>query len=345
MTELMAGLMIGGALFLAVYFVAGRRRRRRIEELTIYLENVNVSGEGTILQRKEDEFSLLEDEIYKTVTTLYRTRETALAAKENYAENLANIAHQLKTPITAASVSLQLLQEQAEDPAGQHDTYYHDAAKRRTTQHDATQNTAVQYNVVQHNAMPHSATQHTAVQHCENIRRQLERLNTLEEALLQLSRIDSGTLKLHYAQVDIFTALTIASDMLCGLAAEKKVTVAIPEGECAMIRGDKDWTMEAFCNLMKNCVEHTPEGGTVFCEYSQNPLYTEVRIWDNGNGFAEEDLPYLFQRFYRGKNASGTGIGIGLALSKAIVELQNGTITARNLHGGGACFEIRFYSH
>ena len=112
-----------------------------------------------------------------------------------------------------------------------------------------------------------------------------------------------------------------------------------------MIRGDKDWTMEAFCNLMKNCVEHTPEGGTVFCEYSQNPLYTEVRIWDNGNGFAEEDLPYLFQRFYRGKNASGTGIGIGLALSKAIVELQNGTITARNLHGGGACFEIRFYSH
>lgn len=297
MTGMVTGLMIEGALFLTVYFVGKRRRRKRLEELTVYLESVNLSGEGTILQRKEDEFSLLEDEIYKTVTTLYRTRETALEAKKNYAENLENIAHQLKTPITAASVSLQLLQEQAERP------------------------------------------------HCENIRRQLERLNILEEALLQLSRIDSGTLKLQRVQVDVFTVLTLASDMLCELAAQKRITVAVPEGECAMIRGDMDWTLEAFCNLMKNCMEHTPEGGTVSCEYSQNPLYTEVRIWDNGEGFAEEDLPYLFQRFYRGKNASGTGIGIGLALSKAIVELQNGTITARNLHGGGACFEIRFYSH
>lgn len=297
MTGMAMSLMIEGALFLTVCFAGKRRRRKRLQELTVYLENVNVSGEGSILQRKEDEFSLLEDEIYKTVTTLYRTRETALAAKKNYAENLENIAHQLKTPITAASVSLQLLQEQGENS------------------------------------------------HCENIRRQLGRLNTLEETLLQLSRIDSGTLKLQRTQVDIFTVLTLASDMLCELAAQKRITVVIPEGEGAMIRGDMDWTTEAFGNLMKNCMEHTPEGGTVFCEYSQNPLYTEVRIWDNGEGFAEEDLPYLFQRFYRGKNAAGSGVGIGLALSKAIVELQNGTITARNLHEGGACFEIRFYSH
>lgn len=307
MTEMMMGLMIEGVLFLAVYLVGKRRRRKRIEELTAYLENVNVSGEGTILQ-KEDEFSLLQDEIYKTVTTLYRTREAALEAKENYAENLANIAHQLKTPITVSFVSLQLMQEQ----------------ERKTG---------------------NNAVQHSAMQHCENIRRQLERLNTLEEALLQLSRIDSGTLKLQRVQVDIFTVLTIAADMLYELTAKKQITVAIPEGERAMIWGDREWTMEVFCNLMKNCVEHTPVGGVISCEYSQNPLYTEVRIWDNGDGFAEEDLPYIFQRFYRGKNAAGTGIGIGLALSKAIVELQNGTITARNLHDGGACFEIRFYSH
>lgn len=318
MTGMVTGLMIEGVLFLTVYFVGKRRRRKRLEELTGYLESVNLSGEGTIMQRKEDEFSLLEDEIYKTVTTLYRTRETALAAKKNYAENLENIAHQLKTPITAASVSLQLLRERAERP-----------------ENNAVQHSVTQSGTIRHNPMPYY----------ENIRRQLERLNTLEEALLQLSRIDSGTLKLQRVQVDVFTVLTLASDMLCELAAQKRITVAVPEGECAMIRGDMDWTLEAFCNLMKNCMEHTPEGGTVSCEYSQNPLYTEVRIWDNGEGFAEEDLPYLFQRFYRGKNASGTGIGIGLALSKAIVELQNGTITARNLHGGGACFEIRFYSH
>lgn len=327
MTEMMMGLMIEGVLFLAVYLVGKRRRRKRIEELTAYLENVNVSGEGTILQ-KEDEFSLLQDEIYKTVTTLYRTREAALEAKENYAENLANIAHQLKTPITVSFVSLQLMQEQ-EGKAG-----------NKEVQHSAVQPNTTQQSVAQHNAV-----QHNTAQHCENIRRQLERLNTLEEALLQLSRIDSGTLKLQHVQVDIFTVLTIAADMLYELTAKKQITVVIPEGEHAMIWGDREWTMEVFCNLMKNCVEHTPVGGVISCEYSQNPLYTEVRIWDNGDGFEEEDLPYIFQRFYRGKNAAGTGIGIGLALSKAIVELQNGTITARNLHDGGACFEIRFYSH
>lgn len=97
-------------------------------------------------------------------------------------------------------------------------------------------------------------------------------------------------------------------------------------------------------NLMKNCMEHD-RGGTVRCSYGQNPLYTEILIWDEGEGFAKEDLPHLFERFYRGKNAGEGGIGIGLALSKELIERQNGIIRAKNIPGGGACFEIRFYSH
>ena len=92
-------------------------------------------------------------------------------------------------------------------------------------------------------------------------------------------------------------------------------------------------------------MEHTPPGGCVHCSYEQNPLYTQIRIWDNGTGFAKEDLPHLFERFYRGRNAQKGGIGIGLALSKAILESQNGTVSARNLPEGGACFEVRVYSH
>ena len=103
--------------------------------------------------------------------------------------------------------------------------------------------------------------------------------------------------------------------------------------------------MEAFMNLFKNCMEHTPAGGTVYCSYEQNPLYTQVRIWDTGTGFAKKDIPHLFERFYRGENAKSSGIGIGLAISKAIIERQNGTISANNLPEGGASFEIRFYSH
>ncbi len=120
-------------------------------------------------------------------------------------------------------------------------------------------------------------------------------------------------------------------------------SVDIPElGEVAVI-ADLDWTIEAVMNLMKNCMEHG--SGTVYCSYMQNPLYTEILIWDNGEGFKKEDMPHLFERFYRGKNSSGNGIGIGLALAKEIIERQNGTIRAKNRLGGGACFEIRFYSH
>ena len=97
-------------------------------------------------------------------------------------------------------------------------------------------------------------------------------------------------------------------------------------------------------NLMKNCMEHNP-GGTVHCSYGKNPLYTEILIWDDGEGFAKEDIPHIFERFYRGKNAGEGGIGIGLALSKEVIERQNGTIQAKNKPDGGALFEIRFYSH
>lgn len=103
--------------------------------------------------------------------------------------------------------------------------------------------------------------------------------------------------------------------------------------------------MEALINLIKNCMEHSKPDGVVHCDYSGNPLYAEIRIWDDGAGFDTEDLPHLFDRFYRGRRAVPNGIGIGLALARSIFELQNGTITARNLPNGGACFEIKIYSH
>lgn len=292
-----AFFVAGSLFFLLLFFLLERKKRRRIEELTAYLEQVNLQGVGTMIPGREDEFSLLQDEIYKTVTALYQTRENALKAKENYADNLANIAHQLKTPITAASVSLQLFK--AKEPS----------------------------------------------LYVEQALGQLERLGVLEEGLLRLSRIDSGNLKLKREQVDIYTVLNLAADNLCELLEEKQVTVEIPEHGCIAISGDMNWTMEAFLNLLKNCMEHSASGGRIYCDYSQNPLYVEILIWDEGAGFAKEDLPYLFKRFYRGKDAGDGGIGIGLALAKSIFELQNGTITARNLPDGGACFEVRVYSH
>lgn len=180
--------------------------------------------------------------------------------------------------------------------------------------------------------------------HLKQVEKQLLRLTNLEEALLVLSRIDAGTLPLHKDEADVFTLLVLAADNLQELFDGSGTSIDIPEQGEMMVIADLDWTMEAIMNLMKNCMEHNP-GGTIHCSYAQNPLYTEILIWDDGEGFVKEDIPHLFERFYRGQNASEGGIGIGLALSKEIIECQNGTMRASNKPGGGAFFEIRFYSH
>ena len=94
---------------------------------------------------------------------------------------------------------------------------------------------------------------------------------------------------------------------------------------------------------MKNCLEHCSDGGKLEIVSSENPLYTELIISDNGRGFEENEIPHLFDRFYRGSNAVKESAGIGLNLSRMIIVKQNGVVTAANKPGGGAQFIIRFY--
>ena len=299
------GFLAGIVLFAVTYAFRNKTEAKRIEELSDYLEQVNMGKAVVLSASGEDLFSKLEDEIYKTVTFLYQTKDAAVQAKNDFAENLSNIAHQIKTPITAISLSLQTLSE-----------------------------------------MPMKKEYET--DRMEQIKKQLNRLIHLEESLLVLSRLDAGTLMFQKEDVDVFTLLVLAADNLQELFADSGTFIDIPESGEMAVTADLNWTMEAVINVMKNCMEHNA-GGTVHCSYGQNPLYTEILIWDEGDGFAKEDIPHLFKRFYRGKNADaggnirGSGIGIGLALSKEIIEHQNGTIRAKNLPNGGACFEIRLY--
>ena len=299
------GFLAGIVLFAITYAFRNKTEAKRIEELSDYLEQVNMGKAVVLSVSGEDLFSRLEDEIYKTVTFLYQTKDAAVQARNDFAENLSNIAHQIKTPITAISLSLQTLSEMPVKEEYENDRM-------------------------------------------EQIKKQLNRLIYLEESLLVLSRLDAGTLMFQKEDVDVFTLLVLAADNLQELFADSGTSIDIPESGEMAVTADLNWTMEAVMNVMKNCMEHNA-GGTVHCSYGQNPLYTEILIWDEGDGFAGEDIPHLFKRFYRGKNADaggnirGGGIGIGLALSKEIIEHQNGTIRAKNLPNGGACFEIRLY--
>lgn len=107
--------------------------------------------------------------------------------------------------------------------------------------------------------------------------------------------------------------------------------------------GDRTWTQEAVLNVLKNCMEHNPTGGTLRISGRENPLYAEITIEDEGPGIDPEDLPHLFERFYRGKQAAEGSFGIGLALARAILIRENGTISAFSRPGKGSCFSIRIY--
>lgn len=291
---LMATSAVIGLVF-AFFHIVRKNEKERIEVLTRYLARLNMGKEVTILPNKEDSLSGLQDEIYKTVTTLYKTREEAIAVKENYADNLANIAHQMKTPLTSMSLMTQLLKEDLKE------------------------------------------------EYVEQLQKQIERLTKLEEALLLLSRIDAGVLVLDKENVDVYTMLLLAVEGLADLPIAKTLEIKLENTGLISYLGDMEWSIEAFSNLIKNCMEYAKSQVTI--EYIQNPLYTEIKVRDDGEGFVMQDIPHIFERFYRGSRAKEGGIGIGLALAKSLISMQNGCIEAKNTPANGAGFVVRFYCH
>lgn len=353
--------LAGLGAFLGILWWAWRRERRRkilrIGELTAYLEQSNRKEGAGLLAGREDDFSPLQDEIYKTVTALRLAAEREEKARREFADRLADVAHQIKTPVTSIAITAQALDRTGNDPG------------------------------------------------MNRIRRQTERLEQLVETLLTFARIDSGALRLENKAVDVYTALELAAETVEPVLHRRQIDLEIPNHPGISFSGDLEWTAQAFINLFKNCADHAPQGGRIAVEYGENPLYTEITVRDNGPGFAPEELPYIFQRFYQGKRSVGDepgsgagdgrdagegvshgeeagpgvshgeaaglsvsrgedtgpgllpgsspaprlnrekGAGLGLALAKSVIELQGGFIEARNLPEGGACFTVRFYCH
>ena len=172
---------------------------------------------------------------------------------------------------------------------------------------------------------------------------QVGHLQHLVGSMLTLSRLDAGVLELEEKEFDLEEMLVDAVQPFVRQMEEKGICFGIQGADGISLSGDFGWCSEAFGNIIKNCVEHTPERGdiSIVCRY--NPIYTEIVIQDSGGGFDEADLPHLFERFYRGAGSSKDSAGIGLALSKSIIEKENGTVTAENIKTGGARFCIKFY--
>ncbi len=172
---------------------------------------------------------------------------------------------------------------------------------------------------------------------------QLERMEWLLTSLLKLSKIDAGTIKFKKEHISVSNILEKAITPLM-IPMELKNQKLRIEGD-VLIRfiGDMNWTVEAFVNIIKNCIEHTPEGGDITIRYEDNPICTKIVISDSGYGIPKEELPYVFKRFFRGKNATQDSVGIGLAMAKSILTSQNGDIFVTNGSDCGVEFTVKFY--
>lgn len=158
----------------------------------------------------------------------------------------------------------------------------------------------------------------------------IEKMENLVKSLLKLEKIKSDAYVMKFEKTQ---ARDIIDEILIDfrhLFPEKKYTV---NGD-GIFRCDKNWLKEAMSNVVKNASEHTDENGMVNISVSQSSKSTIIEIQDNGGGVDEDEISNLFTRFCKTKNALPTSAGIGLAITKAIVEKHHGIISAENKNGG-----------
>lgn len=274
------------------------RRKKHIREFIRETDRLLHGEENFRLSRyREDDLNQLENQVQKLTVRLREQADLLQKDKKYLADSIADISHQIRTPLTAIHLICTSLMDENLSEEDKNSLW--------------------------------------------EIKRQLGRMDWLINSLLKIARLDAGTITF---QSRTYPLKELADQALLPLEIQmelknQQIRKEIDGSFC----GDLSWTAEALGNILKNCSEHTPEGGTIRLTGHENALYTEITVRDTGPGIAPEDLPHLFERFYRGKDAKDQSIGIGLALSRMILARQNATLQARNSPKGGAEFIIRFY--
>lgn len=293
----LVGMLALDGCFLA--FTAGRYRE--IRQLCGYLASVTGGGQSLdIRDNREGELSILKNDLYKLTVKLQEQSELLKKDKKYLADAIADISHQLKTPLTSIIVLTDLL-----SGGGLSEE------KRR--------------------------------EFTGNIHTQLERIEWLVTSLLKLSKIDAGAVEFKREAFPVAEAVRRATAPMLIPMELREQLLTLDGGEDVEVLGDLSWTTEALLNIVKNCVEHTGIGGRIGISWLENPLHVEIAVRDSGSGIDAQDLPHIFERFYRGKNASPDSVGIGLAMAKTVLLNQNADVFVQSEADKGTLFTIKFY--
>jgi signal transduction histidine kinase len=288
-------------LFTVLHFWITFRRYKKLATLGSEIDKILHGNESINLEDySEGELSFLQSEILKLTVQLREQAWSLKQDKQYLASSIADISHQIRTPLTSINIILSLISKS-------------DLSEERKK---------------------------SLFNELDTL---LRRIDWLITTLLKISRLDTGTVKFKKEKIMVSELIShaVAPIAISLDLREQEINTTITGNESFI--GDLSWTVEAIENILKNCMEHTQRGGRIKITSLENALFTEIIITDNGPGIDKEDLPYLFERFYKGKNSNNQSFGIGLALARMIIVNQNGTIKAENAQKGGAKFTIRFY--
>lgn len=183
----------------------------------------------------------------------------------------------------------------------------------------------------------------TKIEFLDKIKSQLNRMEWLIKSMLKLSKVEAKVIDFEKKEVKVSELIKKSISPSLISMEIKNIELTVNGDENISYIGDINWSCEAFVNIIKNCVEHTDTNGKINISYEENPLYCEIVIKDNGEGIDKKDLPHIFRRFYKGKSSKDDSVGIGLAMTKSIIESQNGDIYVKSEKNKGSEFHIIFH--
>lgn len=299
-------VIIGLCLVTLIYlFVTSHLESdKEIDKIIRLLEKINHKNyELNIDELSEDKLSILREEIYKTTIMLKENADNSLKDKINIKNSLQDISHQLKTPLTSINIMLDNISD------------------------DPNMKVEVREEFIRH------------------IKREMASITFLVQVILKLSRFESNTITFYPKEVPVQKIIDAVISNVSNLSDLKNICIVVDNRCKGKIKCDFKWQVEALTNILKNAIEYSYNDNKVILECNDNNLYTEFRIKDFGKGMSAEDIVNIFKRFYKGKNTdvNKDSIGIGLSLSKAIIEKDNGQIVVESKKEKGTTFIIKYF--
>ena len=274
-------------------------KKKEIEQLSEFVKGYSSGEELDIRVNKEGSFNILKNDIYALVNTKNEQIKAVETERDSLSDYMADISHQLKTPLTSMMVMTELLEREKEE------------TKRK--------------------------------QFVETLDKQLEKMKWLITYLLRLSKLDAGTVVFHTDEIALEEVWKASIEPY--LLTMDLRNISVEKGKLeGTIRGDFNWTCEAVGNIVKNCMEHMDDGGHLYVETKDYSLYQSLILRDDGCGIEKDELPHIFERFYRVDKARSRetgGNGLGLAITRSAILLHRGSIKVHSVEKQGTTFNVR----